>query len=106
MLVPYGQGFGLAILITLLGLFVYPDQPILTAAILDLVDDNVTSTALGITSFGSFLLSALSPLVAGALYEFVGVDATLYYISALFFLAAIIFTPLTLNRSKSLHETV
>ena len=96
----------LAILITLLGLFVYPDQPILTAAVLDLVDQGVASTALGITSFIGFLMSAVSPLVVGALYEFVGVDAALYYIGALFFFASLILAPLSLGRSNPLGEPV
>lgn len=105
LLVPFGDGISLAVLIALLGLFVYPDQPIVTAAILDLVEDNVASTALGITSFIGFLMSAMSPLVAGALYEFVSVEAALYYIGALFFIAAITLVPLSLIRSKSVPES-
>ena len=78
LLIFFGEGVVLPVLIALLGLFVYPDQPILTAAFLDLVDDEVVSTALGIASFVGFLLSALTPMVVGALYEFVGVSAALY----------------------------
>ena len=78
LLIFFGEGVVLPVLIALLGLFVYPDQPILTAAFLDLVDDEVVSTALGIASFVGFLLSALTPMVVGALYEFVGVSAAIY----------------------------
>ena len=46
LLMPYGQGIGLALLIAALGLFLYPDQPILTAALLDVVrHDAATTTA-------------------------------------------------------------
>ena len=85
-------------MIALLGLFLYPDQPILTAAALDLVDRNVASTMLGMTSFAAFGLSALSPLIAGALYESGGVTAPLYYVAALFALAAGIMLVLPLSR--------
>ena len=98
LLIFFSEGVVLPVLIALLGLFVYPDQPILTAAFLDLVDDGVVSTALGIASFVGFLLSALSPMVAGAVYEFVGVSAALYYIGSLFFVAAILLVPLKLTR--------
>ena len=81
------------------GLFLYPDQPILTAAVLDKVNQSVASTALGLSSFISFLMSAVSPLVAGSLYEYVGVDATLYYVAALFFIAATILAALPLRRT-------
>jgi len=95
LLIFFGEGVVLPVLI---GLFVYPDQPILTAAFLDLVDDGVVSTALGIASFVGFLLSALSPMVVGAVYEFVGASAALYYIGSLFFVAAILLVPLKLTR--------
>ena len=98
LLIFFGEGVVLPVLIALLGLFVYPDQPILTAAFLDLVDDEVVSTALGIASFVGFLLSALTPMVVGAVYEFVGVSAALYYIGSLFFVAAILLVPLKLTR--------
>ena len=99
LLIVFSDGIALTVLITLLGLFLYPDQLILTAAALDIVDRDVASTMLGMTSFGAFGLSALSPLIAGALYESVGVTATLYYVAALFALAAVIMLMLPLSRA-------
>ena len=90
LLIPFGQGIALTVLIVCLGLFLYPDQPILTAATLDTVGRDVASTALGLTSFISFILSAASPLIAGALYEMVGMDAALYYVGGLFAQAALV----------------
>jgi len=92
----YNHGIGLTIAIALMGLFLYPDQPILTATVLEVVDQNVASTALGIVRFTSFTLSSLSPLIAGSLYETIGVNATLYYIAFLFALAAVILSTLRL----------
>ena len=103
LLIAFSDGVALTVLITLLGLFLYPDQPILTAAALDIVDKNVASTMLGMTSFAAFGLSALSPLIAGALYEAGGVTATLYYVASLFALAAIIMLMLPLSRGGRRH---
>jgi MFS family permease len=105
LLIVFSDGVALTVLIALLGLFLYPDQPILTAAALDIVDSNVASTMLGMTSFAAFGLSALSPLVAGALYESGGVTATLYYVAALFALAAIITLILPLSRGGRTANT-
>jgi len=91
LLIPYGQGVALTALIAALGMFLYPDQPILTAAIFDIVPRDVATTALGIGGSVGFIMSAISPLIAGGLYETLGADATLYYVYyvvALFALAA------------------
>ncbi|MCH8109469.1 MAG: MFS transporter [Chloroflexi bacterium] len=88
LLIPYGQGFALTAVIAALGMFLYPDQPILTAAIFDIVPRDVATTALGIGGSVGFIMSALSPLIAGGLYETLGVDAALYYVVGLFALAA------------------
>lgn len=92
-----GHGLSLTALVALMGLFLYPDQPVLTAALLDRVDQRVASTAVGLVSFIGFLMSATSPMAAGGLYEFVGVDATFFYVAALFFLAAAALTTVRLR---------
>ena len=100
-----GVGVGLIVIVALMGTFLYGDQPILTALALDVVGDEVPTTVLGILSLERFLLSAASPIIAGALYDngfaFGGVDltgpeATFTYVAALFVLGALIllFTPL------------
>tara|TARA_B100000315_G_C14536269_1_gene568613 strand:- start:59 stop:1309 length:1251 start_codon:yes stop_codon:yes gene_type:complete len=98
LIIPYGDGVELTILIALLGLFLYPDQPILTAATLDIVGTDVASTALGMMAFIGFLLSAVSALIVGGLYETLGVSPTLYYIAGLFAMAATVFGLLRLTR--------
>ncbi|MCL0047584.1 MFS transporter, partial [Dehalococcoidia bacterium] len=84
------QGIGLTISLALLGLFLYPDQPILTAATLDIIGTNVSATALGIATFASFIMAATSPLIAGFLYQTFGMNWALFYISALFAVAGLI----------------
>ena len=88
LLAPFGQGVTLTFLIALLGLFLYSDQPILTALALDIVGEGVVTTTLGALSFSRFVLSAASPLIAGGLYQTLGMDATFLYVAAILALAA------------------
>jgi len=97
LLIPFGDGTALTVLIVLLGLFLYPDQPIVTAAALETAGLNVATTALGVVSFGGFMMAATSPIVAGFLYQTWGIGAALYYVAGLFALAAVIFPALPLR---------
>lgn len=97
-MVPFSDGIALTIAVALMGLFLYPDQPILTAAVFDVVGREVASTGLGVVACIAFLMSAGSALVAGAIYETMGFTETMYYIAALFGLAAVVFGLLPLGR--------
>lgn len=97
LLIPFGDGIALTALIVLLGLFLYPDQPIVTAAALEIAGRDVATTALGVVSFGGFMMAATSPIIAGFLYETLGIAAALYYVAGLFALAAVIFVVLPLR---------
>ncbi len=97
LLVVFDSGLELTVTIALMGLFLYPDQPILTAVALEVVGREVATTGLGIVSFSGFLMAAVSALIAGGLYEAVGVEAALYYVAALFALAALVFASLPLT---------
>ena len=100
-MVIFNDGIALTIAIALLGLFLYPDQPILTAAVLDVVGREVASTGLGVVSCIAFLMSAGSALAAGAIYETMGFTETMYYVGALFALAAVVFALLPVSRPSA-----
>ena len=74
-LLAFDSGVLLTVCVALLGLFLYPDQPILTAAVFDAVESEVASTGLGFVSFVGSLMAVVSPLIAGGLYEGVGFEA-------------------------------
>ena len=97
LLVPFGDGIGLIVILALMGLFFFSDQPILTAAALDLVGEGVAATTLGVLSFSRFLLSATSPIIAGILYN-INIDYTFYYIAGLFGIAALILLAIPLPK--------
>ncbi len=99
LMVAFDSGISLTITIALSGLFLYPDQPILTAALFDALDREEATIGLGVVSFVSFLMAATSPLIAGALYEISGFHAGLIYVAVLFALAAVIFALLPLDKS-------
>jgi sugar phosphate permease len=99
-LVVFDGGIMLTITIALLGLFLYPDQPILTATVFDVVGREVASTGLGVVAFTAFLMAAGAAIIAGALYEFGGFSAAVYFIAALFALSAVVFLVLpVVNRA-------
>ena len=96
----FDTGIPLIVTIALLGLFLYPDQPILTAALFDALGKEEATIGLGLVSFVSFMMAAVSPLIAGGLYELSGFHAGLIYVSILFALAALIFSLLPLDNDK------
>ena len=87
----------LAVLVLLLGIFLYPDRPIITDTILDLAESEVSSTVLGITTTVSLAMSVVSPLLAGFIYQSSGIDSVMIYVTSLFATASIIFLILPLN---------
>ncbi len=99
-LLVFDSGLMLSVTIALLGLFLYPDQPILTAAAFDIVGSEVASTGLGVVTCAGFLMAMVSPLIAGGLYETLGFDATVYYIGVLFAGAALVLVLLPIPRDR------
>ena len=101
------DSIAIIILLALLGTFFYSDQPILTAAALDIVGSGVATTTLGTLSFARFILSAMSPIIAGFLYDNYSMDYVFYYVSGLMILGAIILLVIPLKppvRSASHHH--
>jgi len=98
LMVAFDDGVSLTITIVLLGMFLYPDQPILTAALFDVLERDEATIGLGVVSFVSFLMAATSPLIAGAIYEIFSFQAGLYYVAGLFALAAVAFAMLPLSK--------
>ena len=96
----YGDGIMLTVLIVVLGIFLRSDYALLSAMVLDAVGENVATTTLGVMSFTRFALSAVSPLIAGFLYEQSGMDAVLYYAAGLYGLAGVILVVTPLARTE------
>ena len=80
---------GMTILLAGLGLFLYSDQPILTATAMDIVREGTAATTLGLMSTSRFIFSAISPLIAGALYT-INPDNLFYYTTVLYVAAIVI----------------
>ncbi len=93
----YGHQGAFLLLLMLTGIFLYSDQPILTAAALDVVGRRVTTTAIGFVSFSRLALSAPSPVIAGWLYRPEAPQMVFYYIAGLFALSALVLILLSLR---------
>ncbi len=87
----------MTVLLALLGLFLYSDQPILTAAAMDIVREGTAATTMGLMSTSRFMFSAVSPIIAAWLY---GIDPNnlFYYVAALYGLAVLILLMIRLPR--------
>ena len=100
-LLPFSDGLMLTVVVAALGLFLYPDQPIVVASVFDVVGRGVANTGMGVVSCIAFFMSAGSSLLAGALYEGYGFEAVVYYIAALFAVAAVVFAVLPLRGTSA-----
>ena len=98
-LLTFDSGIPFTISVALIGLFLYPDQPILTATVFDVAGSDVASTSLAAVSFVGGLMAVVSPLIAGRLFETSGFDAAIYYVACLFGLAAVTFLVLPLSQT-------
>lgn len=87
----FGKGVMFTVLIILLGLSIRSDYSLINATIIDMVKGRVENTMLGILSFSRCLMGAAAPLIAGVLYQYSGMKATLLFVGLLFLAAAIIF---------------
>lgn len=100
LLVPFGEGIGLAVILACMGVFLFSDQPILTAAALDVVGEKVAASTLGVFSFSRFVLAAASPLIAGELFDASGIESTFFYISGIYLLATVVLLAVPLTASE------
>ena len=93
-------GVPITVVVLMLGLFLYPDQPVLTAAVFDQIGQEGVNTGLGMVSFLGALPSIASPLLAGAIYDAWGFDSAAYYFAALFAAAAAVFLLIPESRDR------
>ena len=104
LMAPFGDSLAvMSALLAALGLFLYSDQPILTAAAMDIVREGTAATTLGLMSTSRFIFSAASPLIAGWLYEF-DPDNLFYYTAALYVAAVVILIFIPLPRQEFSDE--
>lgn len=99
MLALWGVGIYFTLIILLLGFSIRSDYSLVNAAILDIAGDRIATTMLGILSITRFVLGAAAPLIAGALYQYAGMQATLYFVAALFAVAALVFSGIDLKKT-------
>lgn len=87
----WGKGGMFTLLIILLGFSIRSDYSLINATIVDMVKGRAENTMLGLLTFFRSLMGATAPLIAGALYQYQGMQSTLVFVGVLFFMAAIVF---------------
>ena len=87
----FGKGSMFTVLIIFLGFSIRSDYSLINATIIDMVKGRAENTMLGILTCWRSLMGAAAPLIAGALYQYQGMQSTLLFVGTLFFAAAVIF---------------
>lgn len=101
----FGEGVMFTVIIGMLGIFLRSDYALLSAAILDIVGQSVATTILGVLSFLRFVMAAVSPLIAGFLYQAYGMRTTLFFTAGLFVISAVVFAGSDLTKTAG-HELI
>jgi len=95
----WGKGIYFTLIIILLGFSIRSDYSLVNATILDIAGNQVATTMLGILSITRFVLGAAAPLIAGAIYQYAGMQATLFFVAALFAGSALVFSSIDLKKT-------
>jgi len=94
----FGKGAIFTLLVVLLGFSIRSDYSLVSATILDIAGNQVATTILGVLSLTRYLMGAVSPLIAGALYQYSGMRATLLFVAVAFACSALIFSTVDINK--------
>jgi len=102
----FGTGGMFTVLIILLGVSIRSDYSLINATLIDIVKGRVENTMLGILTFCRSLMGAAAPLIAGALYQYHGMQPTLLFVGGLFLLAGCIFAMVKIEpeEGKAVNE--
>lgn len=100
----FGKGTMFTVLIILLGFSIRSDYSLINATIIDMVRGQVENTMLGILTFWRSLMGAAAPLIAGALYQYQGMQSTLLFVGMLFFSAGVIFALVKIDPPPDLQK--
>lgn len=92
-------GFQLGLVITSLGLFFYAILNINQSAIMDVAQENVQSSTMGLMGLSSQPFTLASPVLAGYLVTGFGIEMAFWYPAAITLLAAIMLIPIRFRRT-------
>jgi predicted MFS family arabinose efflux permease len=87
-------GFPLAVVVLIMGLFLFPMMAILLAAAMDLVEPDVQATTVSLVFGASVIVSGLAPAIAGRLADHFAIEITFVF-SAIIVLASAVLASVT-----------
>jgi ACDE family multidrug resistance protein len=92
------QGPLFTLVIIMLGLSIRSDYSLVNATIIDIVRNRAETTMLGVLSLVRHLMGASAPIIAGFLYQFVGIQTPFLFVAALFLISALIFSTVNIHK--------
>ncbi len=99
-MVNVGSGLGLTLVIAGMGIFSYSLNQIIRAAVLDLAPLGSEATSYGLVFGSTQVFAAFSPLVAGALNDWLGIEFVFYYAAIIVAFSALLLLASPLHRQE------
>jgi len=78
-LILFGEGVPFALILALLGVFLYSINPVMLATAIDAVPRGTEASVTALMFTGSAIFGAISPIIAGRLRELYGMDGIFLY---------------------------
>ena len=102
-IVNVGSGLALTLVIAGMGIFSYSLNQIIRAAVLDLAPLGSEATSYGLVFGSTQVFAAFSPLVAGALKDWLGIEFVFYYAAILVAFSAFLLFACPLHRQEMIN---
>ncbi|MQF48919.1 MFS transporter [SAR202 cluster bacterium AC-647-N09_OGT_505m] len=99
-LIPFGEGLSFALVLALLGVFLYSINPVMLAAAIDAAPRGTEASVTALMFTGAAIFGAISPVVAGRLRELHGMDGVFVYTAVIVGLVALVSLVVPIRRAS------
>jgi FSR family fosmidomycin resistance protein-like MFS transporter len=100
-LILFGEGVPFALILALLGVFLYSINPVMLATAIDAVPRGTEASVTALMFTGSAIFGAISPIIAGRLRELYGMDGIFLYTSVIVGLVTLASLLVPMRRASS-----
>ena len=99
LLIVFGDGFSLVVILGMLGIFLYTVNPVMLAAAIDGAPKGTESSVTALMFTGPSIFGAISPVIAGLLKANWGMDAVFLYAGCIVGIVAVVALVVPMNKS-------
>jgi|TARA_B110000263_G_C15273862_1_gene494878 FSR family fosmidomycin resistance protein-like MFS transporter len=99
LLIVFGDGFSLVVILGMLGIFLYTVNPVMLAAAIDGAPKGTESSVTALMFTGPSIFGAISPVIAGLLKANWGMDSVFLYAGCIVGIVAVVALVVPMNKS-------